>query len=118
MKRISRGTPYILTTDDITNALAAIPTRVEEAIANLMNMSAEDWRAQNDRVKVRQLVDYQNTGAFAATLTASAKAISDLDEVAFPVITPSVDEELRAALDLLAEQVSKHEAALTKADDK
>lgn len=113
-RRISRGTPYILTTDDITNALAAIPPRVEEAIANLMNMGVEDWRAQNDRVKVRQLLDYQNAGAFAATLSTAAKAIADLDEVAFPVITPSVDEELRAALDLLNEQVAKHDAILTK----
>jgi hypothetical protein len=89
MKRISRGTPYILTVDD--------------------------WRDQNDRVKVKQLVDFQNSGAFAATLATAAKAISDLEEVAFPVISPSVDEELRAALDLLNEQVQKHDALLTKA---
>jgi hypothetical protein len=114
MKRISRGTPYILTTDDIGNALASIPPRVEEAIAYLLNMTVDDWRAQTDRIKVKQLVDFQNAGAFAATLATAAKAIGDLEEVAFPVITASVDEELRAALDLLNEQVQKHDAMLAK----
>jgi hypothetical protein len=96
----------VLSTTDMENALAAVSPRVEEAIAALFNLTAEEWRAQPARVQVKQLVDFQNSAQLAATLAASAKAHTDLESVAFAAVAPSATDDLRAAMELLTEQVA------------
>lgn len=82
MARISRPSPYVLTAQDVENTLAAITPAVAESIARLVGMTPEQWTAQDARVKARQLVDFQSVGQLAAALNASARAISDLQQVA------------------------------------
>jgi hypothetical protein len=93
-RRISRGTPYILTATEISETLKHLSPRIETAIATLMNLSVEQWRAQADKVKAKQLVDFQSAGALAATMAASERAIGDLEAAAYPTVTPSNADDL------------------------
>jgi len=86
--RLSRGTPYILTATEVEETLKHLPPRIELAVAALMNMTVDDWRKQESKLRVKQIVDYQNAGSVAATLAASARAIGDLEAAALPAIHP------------------------------
>lgn len=95
--RLSVGTPYIHTEVSIEASLSALTPRVEQAIAALLNMTTDDWRAQPDRVKVKQLVDFQTAGAVAATLAAASRATAELEAAAFASgiqPTPEGEEQL------------------------
>lgn len=81
MKRISRGTPYVLSSTDMEHALAALSPRMEGAVAAILNMTVADWREQDDRLKVKQLIDFQNSAQLAATLATAAKAQTDLEDL-------------------------------------
>lgn len=109
MKRISRGTPYVLSQADIENALMGLRPRTEEAIASLMDMSPEKWRAQTKAKRASQIVHYQNSGQLAASIAAVAKAHTDLEDAAFTVtqiteaqsVTEDVAELKRKVADLV-----------------
>ena len=93
-RRISRGTPYILTSTEVAEILKNLPPRIESALAALMNMTVEDWHKQAPKVKAKQVLDYQNAGAFAATMAAAGKAIGDLEAVALPSVRPTDPDAL------------------------
>lgn len=98
-RRISRGTPYILTATEIEQILKHLPPRVETSLAALMNLSLDEWRAQPVKVKAKQIVDHQNAGAFAATMAASERAIGDLEAAATPTIATDPDALLDSLID-------------------
>ena len=88
-RRISRGTPYILTATEVTEILKHLPPRIELAVAALMNVTVDVWRAQPDKIRARQIIDYQNAGMFAATMAAAERAIGDLEVAALPTAHPT-----------------------------
>lgn len=111
MRRISRGTPYVLTTSDIENVLASLTPAIEDAIAALLGLTVDEWRKQPKAKRVKQLVDFQNNGQVAATLAASAKAQTDLQEVAFAatqrVEAASVTADVQALKEIVADLVGR-----------
>lgn len=118
MRRISRGTPYILTTSDIENVLGSLTPAIEEAVASLLDMTVDEWRKQSKQRRAKQLVDFQNRGQFAASMTASAKAQTDLQEVAFAVTqrteAASVAEDVQALKEIVSEVVGRMDALTGK----
>ena len=84
MRRLSRGTPYILPSADIDNALRSIAPHTAHQIATVIGLTIEEWYALDDRLKVKHLIDYQNSAVLAATVVAAARAHTDLDDVANP----------------------------------
>lgn len=102
-KRISRGTPYVLNQGDVENYLASVTPRTEQAIAALLGMEVQTWRDQTKAMKVKQILDFQNSGVGAATLAAAAKAQRDLEEVAFGPTEPTPEELDEAKMQRLAE---------------
>lgn len=105
MKRISRGTPYVMTTGDVENALMALTPRTEESIASLMDMTVEAWRAQSPGKRASQIVAYTNSGQLAALLAASAKAHTDLEDSAFAVTQATEAQSLRDEVVALRDMV-------------
>lgn len=107
MKRISRGTPYVLSRGDIENALASLTPRTEEAIAALFGISVDQWRRQTSEVKCKQVIDFQNSAALAATLAAGARVHTDLESAAFAVTqateAQTLAEEVRALREMVQE---------------
>lgn len=100
-RRLSRGTPYILTSTEVAEILKNLPPRIEQAIAALLNMTVDDWREQPAKVRAKQIVDYQNAGAFAASMAAAGKAIGDLETVALPSVQPTDANDLRDRVERL-----------------
>lgn len=109
MKRISRGTPYVLTQTDIDNALAALTPRIEESIAAAMDMTPEDWRKQTKARKVKQIIDHQTRGQLAASMNAANRAQTDFEESAKAISATHEVEVLReeiAALTALVQSMT------------
>lgn len=105
MKRISRGTPYILTEADLDNLLKSLTPRMEANICALLEMTVEDWRKLGKRVQARHLVDFQNRGVGAASLAAAAKAQTDLEEAAQAVTLASQAQSIVDDVAALKEMV-------------
>lgn len=101
--RISIITPYVLTEAEIDATLGALTPSAEAAIAALLKMDADDWRAQPDRIKVRQVVNFQASALLAASLAGAAAAHQRLEDAAFPTVSRT-DDDLAAAVELLVEQ--------------
>lgn len=105
--RLSRGTPYILTSADIENALKALTPRTEAAIAQVLELTAEQWHALDDKVKVRHIIDFQNRSILAASLAAGAKVHTDLEEAAYAVTrvheADTLADEVRALRELVTD---------------
>ena len=112
MKRISRGTPYVMTTGDVEMALTALSPRTEEAIASLMNMTVEAWRKQSKGKRASQIVAFTNSGQLAAMLAASAKAHVDLEDSAFAVTQATEAKSVRDEVTELRGQVEDLAARL------
>lgn len=111
MKRISRGTPYVMTTGDVEMALTALSPRTEEAIASLMDMTVEAWRKQTKGKRASQIVAFTNSGQLAAMLAASARAHTDLEDSAFAVTQATEAQSMRdevIALRGLVEDMAAH----------
>lgn len=106
MKRISRGTPYVLTTGDVENVLGSMTPRMEESIAALLDMPVDEWRKQTKAKRAKQLVDFQNQGAAAAAFAAAAKAHTDLEEAAFAVTQRTEAESIIGELEALKAMVA------------
>jgi hypothetical protein len=104
--RISRGTPYIQTTADIENTLAAATPQMEENIAAMLRMPAEEWRAQPVAVKVKQINEHQIRGQAAAALAAATKAQTDFTEAVQPITEASQAAMLRDEVDALRDMVA------------
>ena len=108
-RRISRGTPYVLTAGEIENLLGALTPRMEEQIAAMLDMPVEEWRKQTKAKRAKHLVDYQNRGQFAAVMAASAKAHTDLEAAAFAVTlqteAQSLSDDVAALKDLVHDLV-------------
>lgn len=104
-RRISRGTPYVLTASEIENLLGALTPRMEEQVAAMLEMPVEDWRKQAKAKRAKQLVDFQSRGQFAAAMAASAKAQTDMEAAAFAVTmqteAQSLADEVSALKDLV-----------------
>lgn len=113
MKRISRGTPYILTAVDIDNMLRALTPRMEEIIAAMLDMTVEDWRKQPKRKKVAQLVDHQNRGQFAAAQNASTRALTDWEEAVTAVRPTDVTENRLDRLEMLVSDIANRLDTIT-----
>lgn len=111
MKRLSRGTPYVLSTADVENVIASLPPRVENAIASLLDMTLDQWRRLPKAKRARHIVDFQNRSQLAATLAAGAKAHTDLEAAAFAVTE-------KAEADTLAERVARLEQVITRTSKK
>lgn len=113
MKRISRGTPYVLTTGDVENVLGSMTPRMEESIAALLDMPVDEWRKQTKAKRAKQLVDFQNRGAAAAAFAAAAKAQTDLEEAAFAATqrteAASIIDELEALKAMVADLTHTHQ---------
>ena len=107
MKRISRNTPYVLTTADVENVLASVPPKVENAIAALLDMTLDEWRKMPKTKRVRHIVDYQNQAQLAASMAASAKAHTDLQAAAFAVTE-------QAEAETLSERVARLESLINR----
>jgi len=105
MKRISRGTPYILTESDLDNLLKSLTPRMEANICALLDMTVEDWRKLTKRVQARHLIDFQNRGVGAASLAAAAKAQTDLEEAAQAVTLQSQAQSIVDEFNALKEMV-------------
>lgn len=112
MRRISRGTPYVLTTADIENVLGSLTPRIEEAVASLVDMTVDQWRKQSKAKKAKQLVDFQNRGLLSATLASAAKAQTDLEEAAFIVTQASEAHSVTADVAALREMVAEMSARM------
>jgi hypothetical protein len=97
-RRISRGTPYILTNTEVEEILKHLPARIETAVAALMNLTVDDWHKQPAKLRAKQIIDFQNAGAFAATMAAAEKAIGDLEAAAVPTIQRTDMGELMESL--------------------
>ena len=52
MRRMSRGTPYILATSEVENVLKSLTPKMGDHVASLLDMSGDQWRALPDDVKV------------------------------------------------------------------
>lgn len=113
-RRISRGTPYILSSTDMENALAALTPRMEESIAAVLDMPHGEWRAQPLAAKVRQLIDHQTRGQAAAAFATAAKAQTDLEEAAHAITAQAEASVLRDEVAALRDMV----AELLKTTDK
>lgn len=87
--RLSRGTPYILSSAQVEDILKHLPPRVELAVAATMNLTVEDWRKQAAKVRVKQIIDHQNAGILAATMAAAERAIGDLESASLPAVQPT-----------------------------
>lgn len=94
MKRISRGTPYVLSTADVENVIASLPPKMEASIATLMDLTVEDWRKLPKAKRVRHIIDYQSRAQLAASIAASAKAHTDLEAAASPITQQAEAETL------------------------
>ena len=92
-RRISISTPYVLTESEVETLLKSLTERVETAIAAMVNLSLDDWRAQTRRIKAKQIVDFQNAGVLAASMVGAAKAVNELDAVAFPAVSPPTEPD-------------------------
>lgn len=114
MKRLSRGTPYVMTTGDVETALASLTPRVEESIASLMDMTVAQWRRQTKTKKAAQIVRFTNSGQLAALLAAAAKAHTDLEASAFAVTesaqAKTLADRVRELEDLTLELMEQREA--------
>ena len=106
MKRISRGTPYILTAVDIDNMLGALTPRMEEIVAAMLDMHVDEWRKQPKRKKVAQLVDHQNRGQFAAAQNASTRALTDWEEAVTAIRPTDVTENRLDRLEMLVADIA------------
>ena len=104
-RRISRGTPYILTQAELENMLGSITPRQEEQIAALLEMSVEDWRKQPKAKRAKQMVDFQNRGQWAASMAAAAKAQTDLEATAFAVTMQTKAQSLSDDVAALSQMV-------------
>ena len=113
MKRISRGTPYILSAVDIDNMLGALTPRMEELIAAMLEMTIDEWRNQPKRKKVAQLVDHQNRGQFAAAQNASTRALTDWEEAVTAVRPTDVTENRLDRLEMLVADIANRIDGLT-----
>jgi hypothetical protein len=99
-RRISRGTPYVLTAGEIENLLGALTPRMEEQVAAMLDMTVEAWRKESKAKRAKHIVDYQNRGQFAAVMTAAAKAQTDMEGAAFAV---TMQTEAQALSETVAE---------------
>ncbi len=99
-RRISRGTPYVLTAAEVENLLGALTPRMEEQIAAMLDTTVEAWRKESKGKRAKHLVDYQNRGQLAAVLAASAKAHTDLEAAAFAV---TMQTEAQSLADTVAD---------------
>lgn len=115
MRRMSRGTPYVMTTGDVETALAALTPRAEESIASLMDMTVEQWREQSKPKRASQIVAYTNSGQLAALLSASARAHTDLEDAAFAVTQVAEAQSMREEMAALRGIVEEMSASLTPA---
>lgn len=112
--RLSRGTPYILSSSDIENVLKSMTPKFEANIARILDMTDEEWRTLDKKVKVRHIIDFQNRATLAATMAAGAKAHTDL-EAAATVITDTAEaqtlrDEVRALTELVKDLTKKQGA--------
>lgn len=107
MKRLSRGTPYILTSGEIEIVLMSVTKKTATHIAQLLEMTYEDWEALSDRVRAKHIVDYQNSSILAASLAAGAKAHTDLEASSSAITSTAqvehLTEEVRVLRDLVKE---------------
>lgn len=97
----------MLNTQDLENILTAVTPKMVQHITALLDITPEDWDKLDDRVRARHIVDFQQRGLLAATLSASAKAHTDLEAAAHPITEKA---EAHTKIELLNEQV----AALTE----
>lgn len=104
-RRISRGTPYVLTSGEVEIALKSLTPKTVLAIASLLEMTVADWDALDDRMKVKHLIDYQNSSILAATLAAGAKAHTDLEAAGIIQTREATVDALTAEIDTLREMV-------------
>lgn len=113
MRRISRGTPYILSATEVENVLRSLTPKMEEHIASLLDISADQWRKLEDPVKVRHIIDFQNRATLAATLAAAAKAHTDLEDASV-VVTQAVEadtlrDEVKALREMVHDLNARHQ---------
>jgi len=104
-RRISRGTPYVLTAAEIENLLGALTPRMEEQVAAMLEMPAAEWRKQTKAKRAKQLVDFQTRGQFAAAMSAAAKAHTDMEAAAFAVTMQTEAQSLTDEVAALTELV-------------
>ena len=105
-RRISRGTPYVLTAAEIENLLGALTPRMEEQVAAMLDMSVEVWRKESKGRRAKHVVDYQNRGQFAATMAASARAHTDMESAAVAITQAIEAQTLTATVSALADEVA------------
>ena len=109
MKRISRGTPHVLTTGEIESIFAALSKDplLEGAVAQAFDMTVESWRHQTKAKRVAQFLDLQERGRLAAVGAQSLKARRDFMAEAYMVANnedpSSVADRLRLVETQLAE---------------
>ena len=113
MKRISRGTPYVLTTADVENVIASLSPKVENAIASLLDLTLDEWRKLPKAKRVRHIVDYQNRAHRASSRPGSAKA-----RPAPGAAASAVTEQAEAEPETLTERVARLESMLTRTSKK
>ena len=91
MRRISRGTPYILTTGEIESRLATLKDdpQMEQATAETFGLTVEQWRKLTVAKRAKHLIDLQERGLLAAaTAYLEARAASTFASPAPAAPTP------------------------------
>jgi ubiquinone biosynthesis protein UbiJ len=116
-RRLSRGTPYILTTTEIQQLIDSLTPRQEEAIAQIVGLTLSAWRKQGAAKKAHQVANYLNTAQISAAVAAAAKANADLEAAAF-VITEAAEVDNLAhkvqALEKKVQQLAKPKPEVTQ----
>lgn len=110
--RLSRGTPYVLNASDVENVLGSLTPRMANTIAGLLDLTAGQWHALDDRVKVRHIIDFQNRSILAATLAAGAKAQTDLEGAANAITAVAEVDFLRCEVEALRQVIVELTAKL------
>lgn len=107
MKRLSRGTPHILTASEIEVTLATVDRDplLEQAIASIYHYDVEDWRKLPKAQRAKHIIDTQYQGRMSAILSTSLKARRDLLFETQVMDERTIDDTTNARLSMLEEKV-------------